>query len=88
MLPLSFVLFVISCVFSLKKHWAGKSSYPSPRAYIKALMLAPDTKNEKFIHHEYPYSALIICISSHFVVMTLFDVFLNQDSHRILAFDP
>lgn len=55
---------------------------------MKALMLAPDTKNEKFIHHEYLYSALIICLCSHFVVMTIFKVFLNQDSHRILAFDP
>lgn len=50
-------------------------------------MLAPDIQNKQFIHHSYLYSALVICLRSHFVVMTVFEVFLNQGSHNMLAFD-
>lgn len=54
----------------------------------KQLMLALDTQNKQLIHHAYLYSAIIICLCSHFAVMTVFEVFLNQGSHKILAFDP
>lgn len=54
----------------------------------KQLMLAPDTQNKHFIHHGYLYSAVIICLCGHFAVTAVFEVFLNQGSHKILAFDP
>lgn len=67
----------------------SESLHESPdRPFYKQLMLAPDTQNKQFIHHEYFYSAIIFYLFSHFVVMTVFKVFLNQGSHKILAFDP
>lgn len=56
--------------------------------FYKQLMLAPDTQNKQFIHCGCLYSAIISCLCSHFAVVTVFEVFLNQGSHKILAFDP
>lgn len=56
--------------------------------FYKQLIVAPAAQNKQFIHHGYLYSAIIICLCSHFAVMTVFEVFLNQGSHKILAFDP
>lgn len=52
------------------------------------MMLASEVHNKQFIHHEYLHFALVICLCCHFVVMTIFEVFSNQSSHKILAFDP
>lgn len=53
---------------------------PFDGAFYKQMMLASDIQNKQFIHRGYLYSAIVICLFSHFAVMTVLEVFLNQGS--------
>lgn len=51
--------------------------------FSKQLTLVSDTRR---FHRGHLYSAVVICLCCHFVVMSLFEVFLNQRSHKFFSF--
>lgn len=56
-------------------------------ALYKQLVLAPDTQNKQCIHHGYLYSAVIICLWSHFAATALYLKFpCVGGSHKIFGF--